>query len=106
MSVGEIYVQFSELVQAPFDPSEFPLRLLEFYNAPKATLTKLRSGTQNKGEQAGDVLWSRKLFFRPATRGQAAKTLDHLRRQSHQDTQASVSSRHGRHRGRRLRCTS
>ena len=42
-------------MREPFDPSEFALRLLEIYKAPKATLTKLRSGTQNKGEQAGDV---------------------------------------------------
>ncbi|CEJ84448.1 putative DNA methyltransferase yeeA [Hyphomicrobium sp. GJ21] len=79
MNIGEIYVQLTELVQAPFDPAEFPFRLLEFYNAPKATLTKLRTGAQNKGEQAGDVLWSRKLFFRPAPQGQTAATLDALK---------------------------
>lgn len=79
MNIGEIYVQLTELIQSPFDRAEFPFRLLEFYNAPKATLTKLRSGTQNKGEEAGDVLWSRKLFFRPAAQGQAAATLDALK---------------------------
>lgn len=79
MNIGEIYVQLTELIQSPFDRTDFPFRLLEFYNAPKATLTKLRSGTQNKGEQAGDVLWSRKLFFRPAAQGQAAATLDALK---------------------------
>jgi hypothetical protein len=79
MNIGEIYVQLTELIQSPFHRADFPFLLLEFYNAPKATLTKLRSGTQNKGEQAGDVLWSRKLFFRPAAQGQAAATLDALK---------------------------
>jgi hypothetical protein len=79
MNIAEIEIQLSDLVKEPFDPREFPLRLLESYNAPKATLTKLRTGTQNKGEQAGDVLWSRKLYFRPATDRQAAVTLDALR---------------------------
>jgi hypothetical protein len=79
MNIAEIEIQLADLVKEPFDPREFPLRLLECYNAPKATLTKLRTGTQNKGEQAGDVLWSRKLYFRRATDGQAAAILDALR---------------------------
>jgi hypothetical protein len=60
---AEMEIQLAELVEQPFDQREFALRLLEIYNAPKATLTKLRTGTQNKGEQPGDILWSRKLFF-------------------------------------------
>jgi hypothetical protein len=79
MNIAEIEVQLAELVNAPFDKKEFALRLLEIYNAPKATLTKLRTGTQNKGEQSGDVLWSRKLFFRAADDRQAATTLDALK---------------------------
>jgi len=79
MNIAEIELQLAELIKEPFDPAGFAFRVLEIYNAPKATLTKLRSGTQNKGEEAGDVLWSRKLFFRPAAPGQAAATLDALR---------------------------
>ena len=79
MNIAEIEIQLAELVKAPFDKREFALRLLEIYNAPKATLTKLRTGTQNKGEQPGDVLWSRKLYFRVACDREAAMTLDALR---------------------------
>lgn len=79
MNIAEIEIQLADLIKEPFDTTEFPLRLLEIYNAPKATLTKLRSGTQNKGQQAGDVLWSRKLYFRPAALGQAAAVLDALK---------------------------
>src|ERR1700722_19170106 len=79
MNIAEIEIQLAELVEQPFDQREFALRLLEIYNAPKATLTKLRTGTQNKGEQSGDVLWSRKLFFRVADDHQVATTLDALR---------------------------
>ena len=79
MNIAEIEMQLAELVKEPFAPREFALRLLEIYNAPKATLTKLRSGTQNKGEHPGDVLWSRKLYFRVAGDGEAAMTLDALR---------------------------
>jgi hypothetical protein len=79
MNIAEIELQLAELVKEPFDQREFALRLLEIYNAPKATVTKLRTGTQNKGEQPGDVLWSRKLYFRVAGDHQAATTLDALR---------------------------
>jgi len=79
MNIAEVESQLADLVNLPFDQSEFPFRLLEICNAPKATLTKLRSGTQNKGEQPGDVLWSRKLYFRTAPDGQVTETLDVLR---------------------------
>src|SRR5664279_1755829 len=79
MNIAEIELQLSDLVKQPFNHREFAFRLLEIYNAPKATLTKLRKGTQNKGEQPGDLLWARKLYFRPAADGQVAQTLDALK---------------------------
>ncbi len=79
MNIAEIEMQLADLVKDDFEPGEFAFRLLEIYNAPKATLTKLRNSTQNKGEQAGDVLWSRKLYCRPAAVGQAAAALDALK---------------------------
>jgi hypothetical protein len=79
MNIAEIEMQLADLTKEPFGGSEFAYRLLEIYGAPKATVTKLRNGTQNKGEQAGDVLWSRKLYFRAADDGQTAVTLDALK---------------------------
>ena len=79
MNIAEIEMRLADLVNERFDPREFAFRLLEIYNAPKATLTKLRTGSQNKGEQAGDVLWSRKLYFRAVADGEAARTLDALK---------------------------
>ena len=38
----EIESQLSDLVEQPFDPGKFALRLLEIYNAPKAIVTKPR----------------------------------------------------------------
>lgn len=79
MNIAEVESQLADLVRQPLDPREFAFRFLEIYNAPKATLTKLRSGTQNKGERATDVLWSRKLYFRIAPQGRVADALDALR---------------------------
>jgi hypothetical protein len=79
MNIAEIEMQLSDLVKQPFDRNEFAFQFLEIYKAPKATITKLRSGTQKKGELASDVLWSRKLYFRCAPEGKVAETLDALR---------------------------
>jgi hypothetical protein len=79
MNIAEIEMQLADLVKEPFDQGEFAFRFLEIYKAPKATLTKLRSGTQKKGELPTDVLWSRKLYFRTAPDGRVAETLDALR---------------------------
>lgn len=79
MNIAEVESRLADLIQQPFDQSEFAFRFLEIYNAPKATLTKLRSGTQNKGERATDVLWSRKLYFRTAPQGGVAEAMDALR---------------------------
>ena len=87
MNIAEIEAQLAELVLEPLVPAEFPLRLLEIYNAPKATLTKLKSGTQNKGEQPGDLLWARKLYFRPVAPGESQATIDLLK-------EAKATSKH------------
>ena len=79
VNIAEIESQLSDLVEQPFDAGEFAFQVLEIYKAPKATLTKLRKGTQNKGERPGDLLWARKLYFRPAATGQTAQTLDALK---------------------------
>lgn len=79
MNIAEIESQLADLVKQPFDRSEFAFQFLEIYKAPKATLTKLRSGAQRKGELPSDVLWSRKLYFRSAPEGKVAETLDALR---------------------------
>lgn len=43
MNIAEIETRLADLVKQPFEGSEFAFKFLEIYNAPKATLTKLRS---------------------------------------------------------------
>ena len=78
MNIAEIEIRLSELVKEPFSEGKFPYRLAEIYNAPKATITKLRQGTHNGADRAGDVLWKKKLYFRAAEMGASAITVDAL----------------------------
>jgi hypothetical protein len=79
MNIAEIEMQLSDLVSEPLDKSEFVFKFMEIFNAPKATISKLRKGTQNKADKPGDMLWQRKLYFRTAELGQAALTVDELK---------------------------
>ncbi|MEI7606304.1 MAG: type IIL restriction-modification enzyme MmeI [Rhodospirillaceae bacterium] len=85
MNIAEIESQLKTLVEKPFDPATFPFSLLEIYDAPKASVTKLRQGSANQAAKSGDLLrkdaqydllWKKKLFFRMASPGRAAETVD------------------------------
>jgi hypothetical protein len=76
MNIAEIESSLKDLVETPFDADTFIFRFLEIYDAPKATVTKLRQGTTNHAKEPGELLWKNKLFFRVAGKGQAAATVD------------------------------
>lgn len=71
-------MQLSDLVNEPFDPSEFVFKFIEIFNPPPATLTKLRKA---EPKLDNELLWSRKLHYRTATSGQAAHVVDVLKEQ-------------------------
>ncbi|MDO9010353.1 MAG: lactate dehydrogenase [Gallionella sp.] len=76
MNIAEIEFSLKDLVETSFDADTFIYRFLAIYDAPKATVTKLRQGTTNQAKEPGDLLWNKKLFFRIAEKGQAAKAVD------------------------------
>lgn len=76
MNIAEIESSLRELVDEPFDPGTFIYRFLEIYDAPKATITKLRQAAPDDRIANRDVVWKKKLFFRVASEGQAAATVD------------------------------
>lgn len=79
MNIAEIEMELSDLVDEEFDRSEFVFKFIEIFNAPKATITKLRNGTNKQADLFGDVFWPRKLYYRPAESGQSAPTIDALK---------------------------
>lgn len=79
MNVAELEMGLKDLVTQPYDQREFIYRLMELYNAPAASIKKLKSGGANKADLVGDVLWQRKLYFRTAEPRQTALTLDVLK---------------------------
>ena len=43
---------------------EFLFELLRAYGIPKASITRLRTGSYNRSEQEGEYLWRDKVYFR------------------------------------------
>lgn len=78
MNIAEIEAALRELVDQSFEPAGFVFDFLRIYDAPKSTITKLRQGQEADLLQSGDVLWKKKLWFRVAPKGKAARTVDDM----------------------------
>ena len=76
MNITEIGLSLRELVDAPFDPAEFPFAFLTAYDAPKATVTKLRQASPVNLLGQIEVHLKKKFFFRSAEKGQAGSTIE------------------------------
>lgn len=76
MNIAEIESSLRELVEGPFDAKEFAYRFLEIYDAPKATVAKLRSAANDDLLSRGETLWKKKLFFRAADEGGVAVAIE------------------------------
>lgn len=76
MNIAEIEFSLRELVDLPFDATEFPFAFLAAYDAPKATVTKLRQASLANLLGHVEVHWKKKLFFRSAEAGRAGATME------------------------------
>ena len=47
----------------PAEEPEFLFRLLRAYDLPKASITRLRSGSYNRSDRAGEYLWKGKVYY-------------------------------------------
>jgi hypothetical protein len=76
MNIAEIEFSLRELVDVPFDPTEFPFAFLGAYDAPKASVTKLRQASPANLLGHVEVHLKKKLFFRSADAGQAGAAME------------------------------
>ncbi|MBB3967201.1 class I SAM-dependent DNA methyltransferase [Rhizobium metallidurans] len=82
MNVAEVEFKLKDIAEAVYNPGTFIFEFIEAYGAakpiPRATIAKLKQGSLNKADTKGDLLWPKKLHFRPAAKGQAGPALDAL----------------------------
>lgn len=84
MNIAEIEIDLLELTEKPFNKLEFIYEFLEIYNAPKATLTKLKQGIGNHVHipggliQTGDLLWKNKIYFHTSDKEEPGLVVEKL----------------------------
>ncbi|PZX13402.1 class I SAM-dependent DNA methyltransferase [Celeribacter halophilus] len=78
MNPTEIYDALAEIAAEPFDATEFPFAFAAATDGAKAAISKLRSGSTNKSDLPGGVLFGKKFHFAPALAGMTDVTLDQL----------------------------
>ncbi|WP_395172674.1 class I SAM-dependent DNA methyltransferase [Roseibium alexandrii] len=79
MNPTEIYDALAEIAAEPFDATEFPFAFAAATDGAKAAISKLRSGSTNKSDLPGGVLFGKKFHYAPALAGMTDVTLDQLR---------------------------
>lgn len=79
MNPSEIYDALAEIAAEPFDATEFPFAFAAATDGAKAAISELRSGSTNKSDLPGGVLFGKKFHFAPALAGMTDVTLDQLR---------------------------
>lgn len=78
MYIADIEEAVSRIAAAPFVPDAFPFDFIAAYDAPPATITRIRNGTQNASDLDGGVLWRQKLHMLVCGEGQVADALARL----------------------------
>ena len=78
MYIADIEEAVSRIAAAPFNPESFPFDFIAAYDAPPATVTRIRNGTQNASDIGGGVLWRQKLHMLVCARGEVEAALEQL----------------------------
>ena len=77
MNAVKIEEAVSQLIEQPFDASEFPFLFLEAFDNPETTVKRLRRGTTNKSDVDG-VLQTNNIHIKTCEIGQLATTFAEL----------------------------
>lgn len=65
MNITQIEQNVLNLFTTPINPETFIYDFLPAYNQPRASITRLQKGILNLAKTAGEILWKKKLYFKP-----------------------------------------
>ena len=88
MYIADIEEAVSQIAAEPFAPDSFPYEFIAAFDAPPATVTRIRNGTQNATDIKGGVLWRQKLHLLVCGPGEVEPALRRLR-----ESRATTSQR-------------
>lgn len=78
MNTTQLYKKLQKLVD-PVSKDDFIFDLLDAYTIPKAQITQLRNGTNNRSNVEGQLILARKVLFQPADSDSLFTKMEDLR---------------------------
>lgn len=78
MNTTQLYKKLQKLVD-PVSKDDFIFDLLDAYTIPKAQITQLRNGTNNRSNVEGQLILARKVLFQPADSDSLFTKMEELR---------------------------
>ena len=78
MYIADIEEAVSKIATEPFTAETFPYDFIAAYDAPPATITRIRNGTQNATDIDGAVLWRQKLHLHVCALGEVEASVQRL----------------------------
>lgn len=78
MYIADIEEAVSRIAAAPLNSDTFPYDFIAAYDAPPATVTRIRNGSQNVSDIEGGILWRQKLHLLICAPGEVETALGQL----------------------------
>lgn len=78
MYISDIEEAVSRIAAEPFNAETFPYDFIAAYDAPPATVTRIRNGSQNATDLDGGLLWRQKLHMLVCAPGQVEASVQQL----------------------------
>lgn len=77
MNIAQIEDNLQKLIKS-FSKESFIYDLLLSYGSPKASITRLKKGALNLSKSDGEIVWKKKVFFKPVLHEDLHATIDEL----------------------------
>ena len=79
MNITQIEQNVLNLFTTTINPETFIYDFLLAYDLPRASITRLQKGTLNLAKTTGEILWKKKLYFKPTATAELYQTIENIR---------------------------
>lgn len=79
MNITQIKQNVLNLFTTSINPETFIYDFLLAYGLPRASITRLQKGTLNLAKTTSEILWKKKLYFKPTATAELYQTIENIR---------------------------
>lgn len=78
MNITQIEQNVLDLFTNQINPESFIYDFLLAYGLPRASITRLQKGTLNLAKNSNEILWKKKLYFKPVESNELYQTIENI----------------------------